>query len=171
MSWENDRAIKRIFNTFKRLNKNVFQQDIDALKQLKESLDFHKIQQVNDNKIYAKVLCMLIKERYIRMPDINIVLSTIQSDIRNSSLPEHIELLTIKIRATQLSMFFQECKIDVPNNELNDIEALAKREQEWHDKFDKPLFEEIIKLWQTDVVTDKFYNTANTILQNVDNYK
>jgi hypothetical protein len=171
MSFKNENALKRIFNTFKRLNKNIFQQDIDALKQLKESLDFYKIQQVNDNKIYAKVLCMLIKERYMRYGDINFALKSISKDLKGTTLEEQLEMLTSKIRTTEIYTYLQQCKIDVPNNELNDYEALCKREEEWGNKYDKQLFDKIIETWNTDFITDRFYTSANEILQDVDNYK
>lgn len=171
MSYQDENSIKRIFNTFKRLSKNIFQQDVDALKHLKERLDFYKINQVNDNKVYAKMLCMLIKERYMRYKDINFALQTISKDLKGSSLDEHIELLTIKIRATEISTFLQSCKIDVPHDELEDYEALCKREEEWGKKFDKALLDKIIETWNTEFITDRFYTTANEMLQDVDNYK
>lgn len=171
MSYKDENAIKRIFNTFKRLNKNIFQQDIDALKQIKESLDFYKIRQVNDNKIYAKVLCLLIKERYMRLPDINMCIESVHRDIKLYSLGEQLEMLTIKLKTNHIASYLKECKIEVSSDEFNDVEALTKREIEWHDKYEKKLFDEIIKTWNTEFVTDKFYTTANEILQDVDNYK
>lgn len=170
MSWKDENAIKRIHNTFKRLGTKIFPEDKQALQQLNESLEFYKIKQTNDNKIYAKVLALLIKEYYSKNININTILECIDAELK-SPLPYHIELLSNRIRTTELTNYIETLRIDIPENEFNDVDALTKRENEFWDIHKKSIFEEINKMWAVDEVSNKFYNSANEFLKDVNNYE
>src|SRR6187402_1368754 len=156
MSWKDDNALKRIFSTFKRLKSNIFQQDIDALKQLQESLEFYKKQNVDRSKVYAVILCMLIKERTRRM-DINTALYMIGQDCKHG-LDFHIGTLTSQLICNDLNSFMKESKIDVPTQEKNP-EELQKYIEQWHEKYDKDFLDRILNSWTDEEVSRQFYNT------------
>lgn len=170
MSWKEENAIKRIFNLFNRLSNKLFKEDIEALKTINESLDFYKIRQISDNKIYAKVLIILIKERYFRFNDINSALQSIDKEL-GLSIEYQLEFLTANIRNNELCEYIKTLKIDVSDSDLNNVDALTKKESELFDIHQKEIFAEIKNLWNSDHVSDCFYNSANQFLNDIKNYK
>jgi len=71
MSWHTDNAVKRIFNSFKRLKNQIFEQDIEALKLLNEELINNQKNYVNDNRLFLKLLAIHLKTEVDYFRDIN----------------------------------------------------------------------------------------------------
>lgn len=165
MSHQDTRDIERIFKTFKRLGKQIFKEDVDALKRLNESLEFYKIEQVNDNRIYAKLLALHLKTKYCG--NIDLTLKFLGQDL-SQPLYFHLDNLQNKIRCTELIEYVKTLKIDVPENEFNDIEALTKKENEFWTVHQKAIIKQINDQYGVDFVKNNFYNTANEILRNID---
>jgi predicted transport protein len=170
MSFQTDKAIKRIFNTFKRLGKQIYKEDIDALKTINESLDFYKTSFVADNKIFAKLLALYLKEKYSNVKDIDFVIKQLNKDLEQP-LSYHLELLKVKIQSTETIEYIKTLTIDVPENEFNDVEALTNRENEFWDVHHKNIFKQIKEQYSADFINNNFYNTATEILQTVEFYK
>ncbi len=170
MSWKEDNSLKRIYNTFKRTPKAIFKEDIEALKTLKESLDFYRIKQVTDNILFAKALSLLIIERYKNVKCINSTLQTIDKDLEDT-LDYNLQKLSNKITTTELIQYIESLTIEVPHSELNDVDALTKRENEFWSTHEKTIFAEIKSNYEKEKITDSFYKSATEILNNLKNYK
>src|SRR6478609_12103827 len=96
MSWKTQNAVQRIFNTFKRLKTQIFNQDIEALKLLNAELESKQKQYVNDNLLYAKLLCIALRYRTEYHTNIKMALKSIDSDL-NIPINEQIELLKLTL--------------------------------------------------------------------------
>lgn len=164
MSWKDDGAIKRIFNTFNRLKTQIFQQDIDALKQVRASLEYYKKENINNNQLYAVVLALLIKERLRKGQSINTALFMIGNDVRSYTLNDQIHQLTAVINVNELSQFMDEKKVNVPKGK-NIFEDTDELLEIWHKEYDKEFLQKILDSWTYEEVSDSFYNTANELLK------
>ena len=58
MSWIEQKAVTRIFNTFKRLKAQVFSDDIEALKTISEAISENHKTNVNDHTLFTKLLAL-----------------------------------------------------------------------------------------------------------------
>lgn len=164
MSFKDDGAIKRIFNTFKRLKTQIFQQDIDALKQIQSSLEYYKKENVDNSQLYAIVLCLLIKERLRKGQSINTALHMVGHDIKSFPLNEQLHQLTAIINVNELYHFMRDKQIVVPKGKdiFEDTDELMDL---WHEQYDKEFLKKILESWSYEEVRDNFYNTANEIIK------
>ena len=80
MSWEDKKAIRRIFNTFKRVPKQVFQEDIDALKTINESLEAKASETAHDNLLYAKLLAVVLRHNVAYFGNIQQAIKKVKDD-------------------------------------------------------------------------------------------
>jgi len=162
-------AIKRLRFTFSKQNKpnNI---DADALSILLFNLNNLQKDRIEDNRVFAKLLCILIKEKYSNgNNDINQTLKFISQDLKEP-LEFHIETLSNKITSTQIVNFIKTLTIDVPESEFSDPIALANRENQFWDVHQKQILNEIIFSNSLEQTRDNFFMTANEILNN-DNYR
>ena len=58
MSWKTENAVRRIYNSFKRVKSNIYKEDIEALKTVADALENAKKSYVNDNALFAKLLAV-----------------------------------------------------------------------------------------------------------------
>lgn len=161
MSWIEDKSVKRIFNTFKRLKLNIFNEDIEALKILNESLENAKIKQVNDNLLYAKLLCVILKQNTQYYGDIKIAIKSID-DILKKDLNYHLEFLRISITNVEMDAYLKSLGFSFDLLK-NDDELIKSNQKEIIDKLNKN--------WDIKLVEKSFFNTANSFLKDVENYK
>lgn len=149
MSWKTDNSIKRIFNTFKRLKSQIFIQDIDALKSLNSIIIESEKNYVNDNLLYAKLLCYVLDRNLHHHDDIKTAIKN-AADILKEPLEFHLRMLHKNIN---------------DKNILKHIENID---------FEKTNQEELIKKLENsftyESVEKSFYNTANDFLKETDNY-
>ena len=67
MSWTNQNALKRVFNVYKRFkeqNGKLWDNDIEAIKTLNTAIENNTKISVNDNLLYAKLLCFVLYKTY-----------------------------------------------------------------------------------------------------------
>jgi len=162
-------SIKRLRYTFVNKNKPN-DKDIEALNELLMVLERSHASKIEDNIIYAKILCLHIKDRYLNSnQDINETLKFLSKDLKES-LDFHIETLANKIISTQIVNYVKTLTIDVPDSELNNPIALANIENQFWDVHQKNILNEIIFSNSSENVKKNFFITANEILNN-ENYK
>lgn len=161
MSWIEDKSVKRIFNTFKRLKLNIFNEDIEALKILNESLENAKIKQVNDNLLYAKLLCVFLKQNTEYYRDIKIAIKSID-DILKKDLNYHLEFLRISITNVEMEVYLKS--IGFSFDLLKNDDELIKSNQ-------KEIIDKLNKNWDIKLIEKSFFNTANSFLKDIENYK
>ena len=167
MSWVTDKAVKRIFSTFKRLGKQIYKEDIDALKTINDTLNFEKQSFVADNKVFSKLLALYIYEKYKSDKDINSVINNLSKSLQYD-LQFILERLHNKIQTTELIQYIDTLTVDVPESEFKDIEALTNKENEFWTIHQKEIFKKIKEQYSSDFVKNSFYNTADDILKTVE---
>ncbi len=166
MSWQEQNAIKRIFNTFKRVNKYIFQEDINALKTLNEGLEGYKAQSVNDNLLFAKLLAVHLRQNVNHFGDIQQAIKQIKSELE-MPLPAHIQYLEKQMNDTDLKNYLKliNITIDFESKEDLDQNKISISENQ------KGIIEKLKSAWGYENVEKSFYNTANTFLKDINNYK
>lgn len=161
MSWQDDKSVKRIFNTFKRLKSNIFNEDIEALKTINESLENNKINYINDNLLYAKLLCVILKQNTEYYGDIKTAIKSID-DIFKKDLDYHLEFLRMSITNVEMEAYLKSIGFSL--NILKNDDDLLKNNQ-------KGIIEKLSKNWDIKLVKKSFFNTANSFLKDIGNYK
>lgn len=168
MSWKTENSVKRIFNTFKRLKTQIFSQDIEALKQLNDELMERQKIYVNDNLLYAKLLCHVLDKNLHHNGNIKMSIKII-SDILKEPLDYHLQMLRLNLNNKDAEQYFISLgfNLDISNHskevDLSNTEVLNKNQKEIIDKLKNN--------WTTENVEKSFYNTANEFLKNIDNYR
>jgi len=153
MSWQEQTALRRVFNVFKRNKTNVYPEDINALKTLNESLEAYQKEFVNDNKLFAKLLSLQITQNVRYYGSIETALIALKDDLKNT-LEYNITFLQQELNQRAVNDYFEQ-------NKTKNITAENEKE------FKKKLRES----WSLENVQKSFYNTANEIIKNIDFYK
>lgn len=149
MSWREENAVKRIFSSFKRLKTQIFNQDIEALKLINESLENNKKSYVNDNLLYAKLLCYVLDRNLHYHDDIKIAIKN-AADILKEPLEFHLAMLHKNI------------------NDKNILKHIENIDFENTDQ--KELIKKLENSFSFESVESSFYNTANDFLNETSNY-
>lgn len=149
MSWKSDLAIKRIFNSFKRLKTQIFSQDIEALKTINTELENSQKEYVNDNLLYAKLLCYVLDRNLHYHDDIKTAIKN-AADILKEPLEFHLEILHKNIN---------------DKNILKHIEGI-----DFENTDQKELIKKLENSFTYKSIEKSFYNTANEFLRETDNY-
>ena len=141
MSWQNKKHISRIFNAFKRNKERIYKEDIEALKSLDELISKESEQTTKDNLIYAKLLCVFLRQNVHHYKDIKFAIKELKFQL-NIPLDRQIELLTYDLN-------------------LIELQKLESAEQ---------VFEKMDNAWSKEQVEKSFYNSANDLLKEIENY-
>lgn len=149
MSWKTENAVKRIFSSFKRLKNQIYSQDIDALKAINEALSENKKSYVNDNLLYAKLLCYVLDRNLHYHGDIKTAIKN-SADILKEPLEFHLKMLHKNINDKNILKHIENLDFENTNQE----ELIKKLENSFS--------------YQS--VENSFYNTANDFLREPDNY-
>ena len=141
MSWQNKKHITRIFNAFKRNKERIYKEDIEALKNLDEFINESSKNLTKDNLIYAKLLCVFLRQNIHYYKDIKFAIKELKFQL-NIPLDRQIELLTYDLNLISLQ---------------NETEA-------------KEVFKKMDNAWTKEQVEKSFYNSANDLLKEIENY-
>jgi hypothetical protein len=141
MSWQNKKHISRIFNAFKRNKERIYKEDIEALKSLDELISKESEQTTKDNLIYAKLLCVFLRQNIHYYKDVKFAIKELKFQL-NIPLDRQIELLTYDLN-------------------LIELQKLESAEQ---------VFEKMDNAWSKEQVEKSFYNSANDLLKEIENY-
>jgi len=164
MSWQSENSVKRIFNTFKRLKTQIFNQDIEALKQLNNELILTQKSYVNDNILFGKLLCYVLDKNLHQNGDIKASIK-IASDILKEPLDYHLQLFQKNLNNKDLENYFLSLglNLDHLNFKDNNKQIITNKQKE--------IINKIKTNWTFENVEKSFYNTANDFLKDIDNYK
>lgn len=161
--WKTQNSLKRIFNTFKRLKSQIYSQDIEALKELSESLENNQKTYVNDNLLYAKLLSVILRQNMELYGDMKHAIKDVNY-VLAQPLENHILHLTRSLNKKaeidylkSIGIKFTNYKKDVDNPLLNEKQT--------------EILNMINKSWTYEMVTKSFYNSANDFLQDINNYQ
>ena len=141
MSWELKRNVTKIFNAFKRNKDRIYKEDIEALKNIDEFINESSKQLTKDNLLYAKLLCVFLRQNVHHYKDIKFAIKELKFQL-NIPLDRQIELLTYDLNLINLQ------------NETDAKEVLKKMDN----------------AWTKEQVEKSFYNSANDLLKEIENY-
>jgi hypothetical protein len=141
MSWEQKRYVTKIFNAFKRNKERIYKEDIEALKSLDEFINESSKNLTKDNLIYAKLLCVFLRQNVHHYKDIKFAIKELKFQL-NIPLDRQIELLTYDLNLITLQ---------------NETDA-------------KEVFKKMDNAWSKEQVEKSFYNSANDLLKEIENY-
>lgn len=165
MSWKEDNAIKRIYNVFKR--SKVYQEDINALKIISNSIDEQDKSIANDNLLFAKLLSIQLRQNLEHYGSMEVALKKIDDDLKRP-LNYHSQILHTTFNHVEFDTYLKSIGINVnfvhsKSDAKNNDEIIIKQQNEISKKF--------IKDWSFEQVEKSFYKTANEIIKNINYYE
>lgn len=158
MSWKSDLSIKRIYNTFKRVQ--VFQQDVDALKNLNETISENENKYMVDNILFAKLLCYVLNQNLHYHKSMKMSISEV-AEVFKKPLDNHLEILTVNLNNQDLNNYLKNIGIDFKKFETD--KTIVKDHS-------KELIEKLKSNYSKKVVEKSFCNTVNEFLKQPENY-
>ena len=161
MSWKESNAIKRIYYAFRRSKYKIYNEDVEALKVLNELVESNAKTLVNDNKLYAKLLCAYLRLYTEHYGDVKQAIRKASDELKLPLYGE-IEFLKITLNNVDLRNFLDSInfKYDIPVK-TEEIELKG------HEKY---ILEKLKQSWSYENVEKSFYNTANDLLKDIENY-
>lgn len=160
MSWKSDKSIERIVKLFKRVPKNVFPEDIEAIKHVSETITESEKQYMTDNILFAKLLCHVINQNLHYHGNIKMSIKDV-SDVFKKPIEHHLSILTSNLNNQDLNNYLKEIGIDFDSYK-NESDVIKSNE--------KGLIEKLKSSWETKSVTKSLCNTVNEFLKDTDNY-
>jgi len=163
MSWASQKAVERIFSTFKRLKKDICDKDIEALKLLNNELNITQKTYVIDNILFCKLYCIKLNQDLLHYRDVNFTKKQIEKDL-NLPLNFHLEALKSTLESIDKLNYFESIGID-----LNDLANDERKNQLLKDK-EQEIIKKLLSVWSFDKVETSLYNTVNDLIKNPENY-
>lgn len=163
------KSLERLKYTLSNKNKPN-ETDIMALNTILKTVDELQSKKVDDNRLFGKLLCIVLKMRFDKSNDIDSAIKFLAQDLENP-LDYHIELLASKIRASTITEFIETLSLDIDENELNnfkgkEIKFWSEKEKEFWSENEIKIFNKIYSLTSKETISDNFYITANELLNN-----
>jgi hypothetical protein len=164
MSWNSDNAVKRIFNSFKRLKSQIYNEDIEALKQLNEELLNNQKNYVNDNILFAKLLSHILRNELKYQGTMKMAVKKIDSVLK-TPISHHTEFLRMELNNKDFLEYIESLGIETDhlNHKENNNDLILNDNQ-------KEIQDKLLKFWNYEKVEKSFYNTANEFLKDINNY-
>ena len=164
MSWNSDNAVKRIFNSFKRLKSQIYNEDIEALKQLNEELLNNQKNYVNDNILFAKLLSHILINELKYQGTMKMAVKKIDSVLK-TPISHHTEFLRMELNNKDFLEYIESLGIETDhlNHKENKNDLILNDNQ-------KEIQDKLLNFWNYNKVEKSFYNTANEFLKDINNY-
>ena len=160
MNWKVENKLKRIFGVFKRSKSQIFPEDIEALKFVSETLAEAGKGNVQDNILFAKLLCYVLNQNLHYHGSMKQSISEVGS-VFKKPLNHHISILAINLNNQILNNYLKSININFDN--LDDQTEIIKANE-------KEIIEKIKSEYTTDKVEKSFVKTVNEFLTDIDNY-
>lgn len=168
MSWERKKDVKCIFNAFKRNKERVYKEDIEALKNIDEFIDQTSKNYVNGNLLFAKIYCITLFHYLRYYKNIKSSVKEINKELK-LPLSFHIEMLTNELNNYELYNFFESIGLDMENNYLSKSKKGIEQSEIIKEKHNE-IISKLQKSWNIEEVEKSFYNSANDLLKEIENY-
>lgn len=166
MSFQTQKAINRVFNTFKRLKNSIFQEDVDALKTINEFFEESKKQTIQDNKLFAKLLCLQLCQNVNHYQNLETALKVLREELQQP-LEYNLTFLVSYIETAELTGYLKSIGLEKSWTNQEELD----RQNEIIKEHQKEFIEKLKTNWDFETVEKNFYNEANQMLKDVDNYK
>lgn len=160
MSWELKRSVTRIFNVFKRNKDRIYKEDIDALKTLDEFINENSKQVTTGNLVFAKLFALYLRQNINYYGDIKTAIKALQKELKQP-LNYQLQFLTKDLNHNEFIKYLKSEGINFENVIL-DKEPIEEKQKE--------VLTKLKTEWSFEVVEKSFYNSANDILKEVENY-
>ena len=164
MSWITENAMKRVFGVYKRAKERktpIWENDIESLKLLNETLKTSQKSYVNDNILFLKLVCICLKERSEHYSDIKMAIKSLDSDLK-TPIGSAIEMLRISLNHTDNLNYLKEIGINFDSYKNQD--DILKANQ-------KDFIKKLMTNWSFENVEKSLYNTTNDFLKDLNNYE
>lgn len=162
-------AIERLQFTILKQNKPN-QTDADALNILTKEISENQIKKVENNKVFAKILLLFLKNEYEKNNDINSGIYLL-SEFLKPTLNEMLVMFANQLQTTQLINYIKTLAIDAEIKKMQtEIDYIKLIENKFWNDNQKNIIEEIKFLNSESETIKNFYMTANEILNN-ENFK
>lgn len=160
MNWKIENNVKRIFGVFKRSKTPIYPEDIEALKSVSGVLEEMGKVNMNDNLLFAKLLCYVINNNLHHYGNISHSISSVAT-VFKKPITHHIEILAHNLNAHELNDYLKSIGINFDN--LKDQPEIVKANE-------KEIIEKIKSNWCVLKVEKSFVKTVNEFLTDIDNY-
>lgn len=164
MSWHTDNAFKRIVNVFKRSKEKVYKEDIAALQLISDEILNSQKNYVNDNQLFAKLLCQQLRQSLNHFRSMRLAIKDIDNCLK-TPLSHHLEMLRTDLNHKDFIDYMEGLGIEMDhlNYSSNNNDIILKDNQ-------KEVQDKLLKFWNFDKVEKSFYNSANELLKDINNY-
>lgn len=160
MSWELKRNVTRIFNVFKRNKDRIYKEDIDALKALDEYINTESKSITTGNLIFAKLFALYLRQNINYYGDIRTAIKALQKELKQP-LNYQLEFLTKDLNHNEFINYLKSEGLQFENVIIDKSPINGK---------EKEVLTKLKTEWSFEVVEKSFYNSANDILKEVENY-
>lgn len=160
MSWKSDKSIERIVKLFKRVPKNVFHEDIEAIKNINETILESEKALVNDHLLFAKLVCYVLNLNLHHSGSMKGAIASLNTELERP-LDHHLTFLTSNLNQQQLNNYLKDLGFNFESLESEPEKIKAN---------EKGMIEKIKSNWTKEKVAKSFCNTVNEFIKNVNNY-
>ena len=171
MSWKSQKHLKRIFNLFKRAKekKILFQEDIDAFKELSDIIDELTQMQIKDNLLFQKLVANYLFMQTLNNCDIKQSIKKV-NEILCESLENHLEKLKIALNDKEIINYFNSLGIKEYDGKIETIEDLEKN-KELVSTNQQEIIKKLNSSYEFKSVEKSFNRTIYEMLMDLNNYK
>lgn len=160
MSWKSDKSIERVVKLYKRVPKQVFHEDIEAIKNINETISESEKELVNDHVLFAKLVCYVLNLNLHQSGSMKGAIASLRS-VLEKPISDQLEFLTMNLNQTELNNYFKS--IGMNFNVMEDNSEIIKSNE-------NEMIEKIKNNWTKQKVTKSFNNTVNEFIKDVNNY-
>lgn len=160
MSWKSDKSIERVVKLYKRVPKQVFPEDIEAIKNINETILESEKVLVNDHILFAKLVCYVLNLNLHHSGSMKGAISILATELERP-LEHHLTFLTSNINQQELNNYLKSIGFNFES--LEDEHELIKANE-------KEIVAKIKSNWTKQKVTKSFTNTVNEFIKDVNNY-
>lgn len=160
MSWKSDKSIDRVVKLYKRVPKQVFPEDIEAIKNINETILESEKDLVNDHVLFAKLVCYVLNLNLHHSGSMKGAIASLRT-VLEKPISDQLEFLTMNLNQNELNNYFKS--IGMNFNVMEDNSEIIKSNE-------KEIIEKIKNNWTKQKVTKSFNNTVNEFIKDINNY-
>lgn len=160
MSWKSDKSIERVVKLYKRVPKQVFPEDIEAIKNINETILESEKVLVNDHLLFAKLVCYVLNLNLHHSGSMKGAIASLRT-VLEKPIDHQLEFLTMNLNQQDLNNYLKDLGFNFDSLESEPEKIKAN---------EKGMIEKIKGNWTKEKVTKSFCNTVNEFIKNINNY-
>ena len=165
MSWKEKSNVFKIFNAFKRNRERVYESEIEALKDLDDFINQASKTMTHGNIIYAKILALYLIQNIEYYKGVKEAVKSLKNELKKP-LDYQLQILTMQLNSNEIINYLKTIKVlnEIDGKVLSEIDKINLKKNE------KEIIEKLKNSWTNENVDKSFYNTANDLLKEIENY-